>query len=311
MKTTDPDGMNSIHQLLQHLFLTGGAVEGVPGDLLTEIAESRNLIEQLALLSTLVTGEKSTLKTQTDLLLTCQECQEALPAYVEAQIKGIAAGLRYSQIHAHLETCADCREEAALLYELERNDANSLVPTAPSYQSFAEWHTRRAGAEQEKQIGSILPTLLWQQVKAQVRRLIEPIEIRIAGAKAIFGDMATVLAPQLAPVSTFRSGAATDETTELLELPSPETNHLLKVRLGPVRSGTATLILEVKTLQPPIPLTEAKVDLRDEDGNLLERVTSDKDGLALFHALDIGKYQVEVIIPEQTWQLTVNLRILS
>lgn len=53
-----------------------------------------------------------------DPTVTCEECRDQLPTYVDAEIGGLAVGPLYSQIKRHLELCPDCEAEYLELLDL-------------------------------------------------------------------------------------------------------------------------------------------------------------------------------------------------
>jgi hypothetical protein len=218
---------------------------------------------------------------------------EMLPAYVEAQLKDVDVAARYPTVCEHLETCDSCRDHAELLLQLSSEETDLAEYPAPPYLRFDQWLAART-----------VPVSLWQKLEGQIRLLTTELEIQLAGARAYFADMPGSLAPRRAAVASLRTPFS-GVTEEWLELPSPETSHMLKVGLGTAPQGMTTLILEVLTLQPESPIAGAKVSLNDENARLLESITSDQDGLAAFRSLEPGKYQIHVEVAQQIWQFTL------
>jgi hypothetical protein len=58
------------------------------------------------------------LSTEKEDRLTCQECQDLLPDYVQAETEGQAHAKRWHPVAFHLETCPHCSAEYAALTEL-------------------------------------------------------------------------------------------------------------------------------------------------------------------------------------------------
>ena len=304
------DCSKAIDQLIERLLTWKPPQPAVPDQVVAHIAGCRACIEELDALSSALTGEPSTLKVETDKLLTlrqaqgtaCQECLDALGMYVEDQVAGEDVAKHYPKVAHHLQSCAGCREQYNMLYELMQQEAAGAFGEPPSYMDFGEWFRRQRTAAD-----------LWEQPIQNLHRLMTDILILIGKTAASFGRLPSPLAPQLVPVGVYRKRAPIPTTeereafVELLELPHAEANLVIKFSMGPVVEGKGTLVLEVGTIRPPQPIAEAKVTLRDEDGMLLESTPTDEDGLALFRELDVGKYIIQVEYAGQTWMLPVTL----
>lgn len=290
-----------IDQLIEHLLTREPREPAVPEELVSHIAGCRRCIEELDAISSVLTGEASTLREEADKLLTCQECLDALGAYVEDEVAGEDVAARYPRVERHLQSCSSCREQYDLLHELVQQEAAGAFGEAPSYMTFEEWFQRQEQAP------------LWQELARELRRLMTEIPIRVAETTASFGQLPPPLTPQLVPAAAYRNkellptAEEGEELIEVLELPHREANLVIRVRMGPVFDGKGTLVLEVSTIEPSQPIEQAKVTLRDEDGGLLEGAPTDEDGLASFRELDIGKYTIQVEHAGQTWEFGVTL----
>ena len=61
--------------------------------------------------------------------LSCSECFDVLPQYVDLEIEGQAPGARLPIFRQHLEQCAVCREEYETVRELARLEAEGRSPS--------------------------------------------------------------------------------------------------------------------------------------------------------------------------------------
>jgi hypothetical protein len=64
-----------------------------------------------------------------DVELSCTECFDVLPHYVDLEIAGEAPEQRLPLFKQHLEQCAVCREEYEVLRELARLEAEGRTPS--------------------------------------------------------------------------------------------------------------------------------------------------------------------------------------
>jgi hypothetical protein len=61
--------------------------------------------------------------------LSCTECFELLPQYVDLEIAGAGADTRLALFRQHLDQCAVCREEHEVLLDLARLEAEGRSPS--------------------------------------------------------------------------------------------------------------------------------------------------------------------------------------
>lgn len=71
-----------------------------------------------------------------DPVMTCEECQEWLPSYVDAEIGGLDVGQLYPEVKRHLDLCGDCINEylEMLDWGVAEDEAGwqmAAAPTAP------------------------------------------------------------------------------------------------------------------------------------------------------------------------------------
>lgn len=262
------------------------------------VARSRELVQELGALSSLLTGEPSMLNEKAEAYLTCEECEAALPGYVDAWQAGEALATAYPTVHDHLRGCADCQARALDLYQLLQRER----AVAPVYHTFAEARQRSAAA---------IAAPIWQQTSAQVFRLAENISIQIEDAKAHFANVSVALTPHLVPATSLRGSKTeqmAEEMIEILELPHPDRDLVIRLRMGALQHDLGALALQFATLTNAQTLADIKVMLRDENGSLLESTRSDQDGLALFDELEPGKYQIQIERADQMWLVGVTIQ---
>ena len=288
---TGPDGGDALGALIAQLLADG---DGERTALTATIARSRSLVHELGLISELFTGEPSMIDAAASSHLTCEECEAALPAYVEAWLAGTAPATIDPALDRHLRACPSCATQARELYQL----LQGTTATAPTHLTFAEARQQQATAPSASR--------LWEQTTERVVRFAETVGIVLAGTQARFATLAAGLTPQLVPATVLRGNTA-QEMVELLELPDPEGDLVIRLRMGPHQQDLGALALQFATWREAETLADVKVTLRDDDGSLLESTRSDRDGLALFDALEPGKYQLQIERAAQTWLIGVTI----
>lgn len=300
------DKQGTTQTRVEYLMTGRGQATRASADLVAQIAASRSLIAELDELSTLLTGEPSQLQAQAAQLLTCDEAYMQLPAYVEEQLGGGKAAAHYPQLADHLAHCPDCREQASLLAELLQSDASTQAP-APTYLNFAAWFAQQTATAPAIPAQPPAPAL-WQQMTQQLYRLAAEIPILMQAGRVRFGNLANNLTPQLAPAIAYRTIQASErDYAQLVALPHPEANLIVRIRLGPIVEETGTLLLEIAQITPSQPVARARVLLRTDDGALLEAALSDADGFVIFRQLEVGRYRVHVEHNSQTWVMLISL----
>jgi predicted anti-sigma-YlaC factor YlaD len=60
--------------------------------------------------------------------LSCTDCAEILPQYVDLELGGAAADGEFPLFRQHLEQCSVCREEYEIVRDLARLDAGQPPP---------------------------------------------------------------------------------------------------------------------------------------------------------------------------------------
>lgn len=263
-------------------------------------------------------------------VLTCGECEELLPGYLAAESLGGAAEVEWSRVVRHLAACPHCaaaHASLAHLFSLAQGESGAAPSSYPrpdlSFLRDREPSARGAAAMQEpagslpaatpgKIFLSIPEADLWQQAVQGLHRLAAVIPVLIGRAGASFGALAAPLTVQLTPVPVYRGKGSlvpaeeARDFRELVELPHPETNVTLKVSIGPVFQGQGSLALAVNKIDPPQPIAQARITLRDADGALLEGASTGDDGVVLFRDLDIGEYLIRVEHGERAWEFPLT-----
>ena len=88
------------------------AVKDAVADAIGHILQCPRCEQRVGYLVRALTGDR-------DDLLTCQECEELLPEYMQAEEMGEASGARWRAMAFHLETCPHCAAAHAELSEDE------------------------------------------------------------------------------------------------------------------------------------------------------------------------------------------------
>lgn len=263
---------------------------------LAHLAACEACRQQLAILGQAFTGSASTMTDSTD-PLSCADCQSHLPAYIEDESTGAAVSRLHPDIARHLAGCADCRVQHDLLWNLARADSAGALGPAPRYATFGERYWQR-----HREPG------LWQQMTEHCYRLTAELAFRVQHAVAAFWKPPAQLALQLVPIrDAAQNGSGSLPIVQMLELPHPATNTILKVSPGPVDAGRMTLVLAMAELLPSRPVVLARISLCDETGALMETTATGDDGLALFHDLIPGRYAIRAEHAGQAWEFYISL----
>ena len=302
---------NGIEQLVDHLLARQWLHSDVPIEIIKQIARDQMLIEELAALSTALTGEPSTLQTDIAQLVSEPMDLELLGAYVDAQIAGKDADQLYPAIAQRIQNETEFRTEYETLLALVQAEAQGHFGKAPRGLSFVELQQKDAPSLVAARIAT---NTIWQEVMVGVNRLLVTIPILVSKSAAVFGELTAPLLPELVPIGVYRSRTTSGAPPErekyaaVLTLPlQSDLNWVSQVRLGPVEDRRSTVILVVTMLTPSQPIPQVKVILRDANSNLLESIATDEKGLATFSGLEMGAYHFEVEYKGQIEQFSVSL----
>ncbi|MBK8048213.1 MAG: hypothetical protein IPK16_14480 [Anaerolineales bacterium] len=108
---------DAVKEITHYLLHGAHAGAEAPHAALTHVAGCRACLQTLAELGALWTDSPSQLRTVAP-QLTCDECQEFLPLYVDTARKLRPDFAAFDAVAHHLERCSNCHEEYALLAEL-------------------------------------------------------------------------------------------------------------------------------------------------------------------------------------------------
>ena len=293
---------------ITHYLLRGVQMgEPAPQKALAHVAGCRHCLQTLTELGTLWTDQSSLLNATVD-LLTCHECQEMLPAYVDAHRAPDMVLAKHERVIHHLAHCTPCRQQYALLTELVEELA------------LAEASMLHASdVANEQTTSSHAP---WRLLDVHIHELIAPLRIRLGQWGAAFAAWPATLsdllpAPQPATAPLLRHSADTrpqESSTyavQWIELPDTVNDVLVRVGAGAAHDARATIALKLTTLSAAVPLEHGKVSLRDQGGELLERIATDADGLALFQHLPVGIYRLTVEQGSGQWEVNVLIEEAS
>ena len=61
--------------------------------------------------------------------ISCAECFDLVPQYVDLEIAGLAADKKLPRLRQHLNQCGVCREEYETLHDLVRLEAEGRFPS--------------------------------------------------------------------------------------------------------------------------------------------------------------------------------------
>ncbi|MFN8490886.1 MAG: hypothetical protein U0350_25055 [Caldilineaceae bacterium] len=219
-----------------------------------------------------------------------------------------AADATYPAIAFHLRTCPACK--AAYWREF---DVQGMAKSLPELQQIGQ---RAAVAEVLDKIVNP-PSDIWSlvveepsPVAGKLWRLLVEIPLLVKERLLVFGQLPALLNPQLTLAPVLRSKNAPPEreqaAIELLTLPNPEADLLIKLSTGAVINHKSTLIVQLETMAHQ-PIAQVRTSLRNQHGSLLEQRATDADGLVLFGELEPAKYNIQIKHAGQTWEFSVVL----
>jgi hypothetical protein len=231
----------------------------------------------------------------------CVDCGELLSAYIEAELDGENAASLYPAVAEHLSTCEECSEEYADLKSIlvaERDGTLVDPPTQPQFDlSF---------------LRPVQPApSLWQVFEIagiEVRRLFTEIQIRVGRTTAAFGQLPSLLSPQLAPVAISR-GVQEQPQAQILSLPASADDLSIGLGIGPVSQQEATIDVRTTQLSSGQPVPRARVAIRDAERRLLTIEHTNELGSALFDHLGSGQYLIEVRYQTRVFELPLTFTL--
>lgn len=300
----------SIQQLAEFLLTKQSADKMSPIELAALIANDPTTYDDLANLSSALIGTPSTLHAEIQQLQAEEAALELLGAYVEAEMAGADAATRYPTVAAQIQQSPAVRAEYEALRLLLQEENQGALAEAPHTATFAEWYQEQVAPSPKNAAASA--GTLWQQISATVQRLAIEIPLQLGQMRTAFGALTDQLIPQVEPALTYRSRPAGDadgvDFDQVLELPAPDANLVIRLRTGMVAHGRGMMVVELNELAAATPLPQSKVTLRDGDGGLLESTATDEQGRAIFRELIAGNYQIQVEHQGQKWEVPLTLQ---
>lgn len=219
-----------------------------------------------------------------------------LDAYVELQLNGGDADTRYPHVQPALEQFKDLREEYESLLALLADERAGLWVEPPGEPDF-DLSFLREGHR------------LWEWVESgekQVARLLHEIHVRIGQAVSSFGQLPSMLAPQLVAVSIRGDEQATAEALDIAAERTdgpPEQAISLRLQLGPAQQGQAIVSLRVMVANDTPSARRARVTLLGDIGQMLISAHVDGAGWVTFRDVDPGRYTIRVVHDRGIWEL--------
>ena len=272
--------------------------------------------------------------------LTCHECEELLPGYLTADGLGDTDAPEWARVKRHLAACPHCAAAYASLADLVASAYGESGAEPPYYPEPNLSFLR------SREISAAGPaTTPEQSLFSCTWRIPACRELRGGGsATRSRSRLVAASCPRLVPAGRRHPGAdrprrrlirrvgravdrpvgacpglPSDKTplapaeeardfAELLELAPPRDQHAHSRSVSDRFSkAKAALALAVNTIEPPQPIAQARVTLRDADGALLEGAFTGDDGVVLFRDLDVGEYLIRVEYAGQAWEFPLSL----
>ncbi len=157
---------------------------------------------------------------------------------------------------------------------------------------------------------------LWRQEAARLYRLAMTVVVQLSSTSATFAPLPVTVTPQRVPIGDFRGDIAqaalstADSYVELLAIPLADADAVLRLSVGPVLNGYATLVVALSREALPQSIPQARVSLFDSHGSLIESSPTNDDGLVLLQDLNIGAYELQVDFENVAWRVKVSLEAL-
>jgi hypothetical protein len=157
---------------------------------------------------------------------------------------------------------------------------------------------------------------LWRQEAAKLYRLAITVVVQLGATSATFAPLPVAVTPQRVPIGDFRGDVAqaafstADSYVELLAIPLADADAVLRLSVGPVLNGYATLVVALSREALPQSIPQARVSLFDSHGSLIESSPTNDDGLVLLQDLNIGAYELQVDFENVAWRVKVSLEAL-
>ncbi len=242
---------------------------------IAHVANCRNCLTLLDAALSLLRDQPAGLAAKAGELLTCEECRAQLPEYVEMEVT--LAPIRSPRVARHLATCADCREQLALLREW-------IALPLPDPVSRAV-------------------TPLWQTVEAGYRRIAAAIPIMLRRGAARFGQLAAAL--QFVQFEAVPVRGSILQSVAGLHLDDPSNNVRIELRLA----SQTQLAIRLNFIRVPASTEPGRVIVaRQSNGHsqLLQRMPLQAGDEAKL-PLQSGQLLIRIEFGDQSWEIPLNV----
>lgn len=237
----------------------------------------------------------------------CAVCIDALPYYVHRELTTEDAEEKYPQVKAHLELCPRCAARYEDFHRMVADAYGDEIAPAPSYPDFdLSFLSQPAGAAR------LDWRQLWEEAASAGRRVHKLVSEVAISLKAPFEDLSASLRPALVAIpapAQRHLGIATEnvETIDVLDLRYPPANLLIRIGRGPVVAQSTVLAIDVLHTESMEPISATRVALYDARHRLMERLGTDPAGSARFEDVRVGRYFVQVLHADQTWEFPLSI----
>ena len=225
---------------------------------------------------------------------------ELLAAAVESALGGHPPSTAVAAQLATLHNSPEWAELYDALYTVmasEQQDQLSHPPTATNFDLSFLRSAASTSAGLWRKLGDAyrLSVQLTSELGEQFMRLTDLDALLVPHHQLL-------AAPQMRNLAT-----ASLPMLELQALPNLEQNTKIVLYMGPVQNGEGTLIVQVLTNEPEAPIAQAVVKLCDEEGTLLERISTAADGRVTLQGLTPAKYLLQVQTNATIWEIQIDL----
>lgn len=195
------------------------------------------------------------------------------------------------------------------------------IASAANEQSRRAWQAaaanQRLPAEMQPTIEHALADLnssplrlWWRQAEAvgeQVSRFIQTLQVQIRAEMATFSGLPSAFhAPRLATAVTRSQDTNESSPVNLVPLTAPSEAFSLRLIVGPVSGQQTTFSIQVLDTLLQQPLPRVRINLFNEQKQLLEGDLTREDGLVTFHALEPGTYFVHIWYRDEKLELPIT-----
>jgi hypothetical protein len=288
---------DALNRVIEHMLTRATETKDPPADAVAHIASCRQCIAELAEFCSALTGKPSTLVQNTARLLTCQECHDALSAYVDDEGAGRNLAALHPDVARHLSACAACREYHDDLLRLFRQDEAGIFGEAPRSETWEEWLDRHPWPS------------IWERMEDGLLRLKVDLPAQVAEASARAAESLVHLFRPHGLALAFRDRGPEGKGIELLELPCPEADLVIHVLVGPPLDGKCTLSLQISALETTEPIPGVRVRLFEGSDKLRRNTATDLKGQVDFEIPRSGRFTLRVDHAGHSLQFSLPLEV--